>query len=146
MIKLETLLSSIAASVQSSQAAIQQNAYKNFLQYFKTASPQQASLSEQGSSSELVPILDHFKLPGMSDDKDFAVPVVTLINQDSLVLDTVKVVLNVSGISEGEHFMVNTEPINNENNLEHHQITLEFQRKDPTEGTSRVLTTYEQLI
>lgn len=146
MIKLETLLSSIALSVQSSQAALQQNAYKNFLQYFKAASPQQASLSEQVSSSELVPILDHFKLPGMPDDKDFAVPIVTLINQDSLVLDSVKVVLNVSGISEGEHFMVNTEPINNENNLEHHQITLEFQRKDPTEGTSRVLTTYEQLI
>lgn len=146
MTKLETLLSSIAVSVQSSQAALQHSAYKNFLQYFKTASPQQESLSEQASSPELVPILDHFKLPGMPDDKDFAVPIVTLINQDSLVLDRVKVVLNVSGISEGEHFMVNTEPINDENNLEHHQITLEFQRRDPTEGTSRVLTTYEQLI
>ena len=57
-----------------------------------------------------------------------------------------RVVLNVSGVSNGKNFMVNTEPMNDTQELEHHQITLEFKHKEPTEGISRILTAYNQFL
>lgn len=147
MVKLETLLTSIATSVQTSQAAIQQNAYENFMQYFVSPTEKDGSHSDNAESIQtLFPILSHFRVPDSAEGGDIAIPAVALVNHDSLVLENIKVVLNVSGVSNGKNFMVNTKPMNDTQELEHHQITLEFKHKEPTEGMSRILTAYNQFL
>ena len=143
MVKLETLLTSIAASVQSSQAAIQQNAYDNFMHYFQKNTPTSDNAHPEQTH---FPVITHFNLPDSPENADIAVPAVALVNHDSLVLENINVVLNVSGVSNGKNFMVNTEPMNDTQELEHHQITLEFKHKEPTEGISRILTAYNQFL
>ena len=130
MVKLETLLTSIAASVQSSQAAIQQNAYDNFMHYFQKNTPTSDNAHPEQTH---FPVITHFNLPDSPENADIAVPAVALVNHDS-------------GVSNGKNFMVNTEPMNDTQELEHHQITLEFKHKEPTEGISRILTAYNQFL
>lgn len=146
MVKLETLLTSIATSVQTSQAAIQQNAYENFMQYFATAVKNEPHSDNTKEGQTHFPILSHFNVPNSAEGSNIAVPAVALVNHDSLVLENIKVVLNVSGVSNGKNFMVNTKPTNDTEELEHHQITLEFKHKEPSEGISRILTAYNQFL
>ncbi len=147
MVELETLLTSIASSVQMSQAAIQQNAYQNFLEYFvDTAAKNSLEDAEHEKKTMHVPIIHHFNISEESESEGIAVPSVALVNHNSLVLDNVKVVLNVSGVPDGNHFMVSTEPMNDEHGMEHHQITLEFKQKEPSEGIARMLTEYNHFL
>lgn len=147
MVELETLLTSIAASVQTSQAAIQQNAYRNFLNYFVTPSAKNSSVEEELERKSMhVPVIQYFNLSGESEGDVIAVPSVALVNHNSLVLENVKIVLNVSGVPNGEHFLVNTEPMNDEQETERHQITLEFKQEAPSEGISRILTEYNHFL
>lgn len=147
MIELETLLTSIATSVQMSQDAIQLNAYKNFLKFF-SPEPENDGQDEkkQNPTQTHVPVTQYFNIPDSPDNTSVAVPAVALVNHSSLVLDNVKVVLNVSGVSNGQQFMVSTEPLNDTPETEHHQITLEFKQKEPSEGISRILTAYNQFL
>lgn len=138
MIALETLLTNIAASVQTSQDAIQLNAYKNFLKYF-------SSQKEEGKQIH-IPVTQYFDVSDSPETSRVAVPAVALVNHNSLVLDSVKVVLNVSGVSNGQQFMVSTEPNNDSEQFDHHQITLEFKQKEPAEGIARILTAYDQFL
>lgn len=147
MVELETLLTAIASSVQASQAAIQQNAYTNFMKYFVAGRPNDTMLSEEGTNDEVhMPVIQHFNVSDSPDSAGVAVPSVTLVNHNSLVLENVKIVLNVSGVPDGKRFMVNTEPMNDVQGMEHHQITLEFKQEEPTEGMSRILTAYNQFL
>lgn len=157
MVELETLLTSIASSVQASQAAIQQNAYTNFERYFIEEKSNDAMpaangideevLSEEEADDEVyTPVMQRFKVSDSPESADIAVPAVALVNHNSLVLENVKIVLNVSGVPNGNSFMVNTEPMNTEQGSEHHQITLEFKQEEPTEGMSRILTAYNQFL
>lgn len=138
MVALETLLTNIATSVQTSQDAIQLNAYKNFLKYF-------SSQKEEDKQAH-IPVTQYFDVSGSPESDRIAVPAVALVNHNSLVLDSVKVVLNVSGVSNGQQFMVSTEPINDSEQFDQHQITLEFKQKEPAEGISRILTAYNQFL
>lgn len=155
MIALEALLKSIAASVQTSQDAIQFNAYQNFMKYFSASSGEgNAEGNAEGGieaddikRSQLhIPIIRDFHIPDACRNNSVSVPAVALVNHDSLILENVRIVLNVSGKSDGEHFMVSTEPMNEEQGLEHHQITLDFRKKEPPEGISRILTDYSQFL
>lgn len=148
MIALESLLCSIAESVQSSQNSIRQNAYSSFMKYFteEYVVNNSDNLNDAGNSTVLMPHMEHFRINDSPDGADIEVPAVALVNHNSMVLDKVKIVLNVSGVSDGEHFMVNTEPGNGTNDTEHHQVTLEFKQTEPSEGMARVLTTYNQSI
>ena len=147
MVELETLLTSIASSVQTSQAAIQLNAYKHFMKYF-TASTKNGGIEsgERKPAPTHFPLTQYFNVSDSSTNTNVAVPAVALVNHDSLVLENVKVVLNVSGVCDGEHFMVSTEPINDSQGVQHHQITLDFKQKEPSEGISRILTAYNQFL
>lgn len=148
MIALESLLCSIAASVQASQNSIRHNAYSSFMRYFVEESDVNNSenLTDAGRSTALMPLMEHFRINDSPDSADIEVPAVALVNHNPMVLDKVKIVLNVSGVSDGEHFMVDTEPGNAANDTEHHQVTLEFKQTEPSEGMARVLTTYNQSI
>ncbi|MBD5470811.1 MAG: DUF2589 domain-containing protein [Lachnospiraceae bacterium] len=147
MVELETLLTSIASSVQASQDAIQHNAYTNFMKYFVSEKNNGMTLSEEKTRDEaFMPVLQYFKALDSPDNAGVAVPMVALVKHNSLVLEGVKVVLNVSGVPNGNHFMVNTEPINDEQGTEHHQITLEFKKEEPTEGMSRILSAYNRFL
>lgn len=148
MIALESLLCSIAESVQSSQNSIRQNAYSSFMKYFNEEYVVNNSdnLNDAGNSTVLMPHMEHFRINDSPDSADIEVPAVALVNHNPMVLDKVKIVLNVSGVSDGEHFMVNTEPGNAANDTERHQVTLEFKQTEPSEGMARVLTTYNQSI
>ena len=159
MIALEALLKSIAASVQTSQDAIQFHAYQNFMKYFSASSGEDNAEENAAGSAEGVieaddskhpqlhiPIIRNFHIPDACGNDSVSIPAVALVNHDSLILENVRIVLNVSGKSDGEHFMVSTEPMNEEQGLEHHQITLDFRKKEPPEGISRILTGYSQLL
>ena len=157
MVELETLLTSIASSVQASQDAIQHNAYTNFMKYFVSDKNDGMILSEESDGDTILseektrdetymPVFQYFKTPASPDDAGVAVPIVALVKHNSLVLDGVKVTLNVSGVTNGNHFMVNTEPMNDEQGTEHHQITLEFKKEEPTEGMSRILSAYNRFL
>lgn len=147
MVELDTLLTSIATSVQMSQDAIQLNAYKNFLKYFSSGQGNdEQEEHKQNSTQTHVPVTQYFNVPDSPENTSIAVPAVALVNHSSLVLDNVKVVLNVSGVSNGQQFMVSTEPLNDTQETEHHQITLEFKQKEPSEGISRILTAYNQFL
>ncbi len=147
MVELETLLTSIASSVQTSQAAIQQNAYRNFLEYFVDATAKNSSEDEGHKRKSMhIPIIQYFNISEESESEGIAVPSVALVNHNSLVLENVKVVLNVSGVPDGEHFMVSTEPMNDRQGMEHHQITLEFKQEEPSEGIARMLTQYNHFL
>lgn len=159
MIELETLLVSIAASVQTSQDAIQYSAYQNFMKYF-TVSSGKDNVEEKAEGNAKdgieaddikrpqfhIPIIQDFHIPDACGNESVSIPAVALINHDSLILENVRIVLNVSGISDGEHFMVSTEPMNENQGLEHHQITLDFKKKEPPEGISRILTGCSQYL
>ena len=148
MVALESLLCSIAASVQASQNSIRHNAYSSFMRYFVEESDVNDSedLTDARHSTVLMPLMEHFRINDSPDGAGIAVPAVALVNHNPMVLDKVKIVLNVSGVSDGEHFMVDTEPGNCTNDMEHHQVTLEFKQTEPSEGMARVLTTYNQSI
>lgn len=147
MVELETLLTSIATSVQMSQDAIQLNAYSNFLKYFSSGQRNdEQNENIQNLAQTHVPVTQHFTVPDSPENTNVSVPAVALVNHSSLVLDNVKVVLNVSGVSNGQQFMVSTEPLNDTQETERHQITLEFKQKEPSEGISRILTAYNQFL
>lgn len=157
MVELETLLTSIASSVQASQGAIQHNAYRNFMKYFVSDKNDGEMLSEENNDDTMLPeektrdeiyapVFQYFKAPASPDNAGIAVPTIALVNHSSLVLENVKIVLNVSGVPDGEHFMVSTEPMNDRQGIEHHQITLEFKQEEPSEGIARMLTQYNHFL
>lgn len=61
MIALESLLCSIAASVQASQNSIRHNAYSSFMRYFVEESDVNNSenLTDAGHSTALMPLMEH---------------------------------------------------------------------------------------
>ena len=141
MIELETLLTSIATSVQNSQAAIQLNAYKHFMKYF-AASPRNVNteFGEIKSSKTYFPITQYFNVSDSPANQGIAVPAIALINHDSLLLESVKIELNVNGTFDGERFMVSTDSVNNAKGTQPHQITLDFKQNEPSERMEKLIS------
>jgi len=149
MIELKKLLSAIASSVQSSQELLKYNKHKMFLEHFTVDNNginDNEGIASAGADTVLTPKVHNFNLTKNQNQEPLVVPRVALSNHNSIALDNVKVVLNVSGKVEENRVMVNIEPINTDETLQHHQITMEFKQQEASEGEARIITATSQFI
>ena len=135
--ELQELITGVGLSVHQAQAALEDAALRQYLDYFLPA--------EEGSATgaSRVPrtvLLNH---PGGQEESPLKVPLVALCNHNAMRLEQVRVRLNVTPSTEdGQALKVSpTPPEDNGNTIE-----LLFQCGPPCEGIARINDSASQSI
>ncbi len=132
MIPFESLLGQVSQAVQSAGGAVRQTECSHFLNWF-----------EAGEGGALTPKAAQFRLTG---DKAVDVPLVALVNHNSLGLTGVRLSMNITAKDDGGALMVAVDKPEEGEGVLSHKLELEFGKVAPAEGTARILNVENQFL
>lgn len=134
---IRQLLDTVGAAVQDAHKAIAQNSADFYLNNF---------FEQDGENDEYIPKTVKIKLSSPEGDRVVTAPLATLINQDSLNIDSLKLNLNIEMLEQGENnFCVS--PVGAGGGGEKAgEIEILFKCTGTSEGAARVETHLNSLL
>lgn len=135
--ELRELIAGVGLSVQQAQAALEDAALRQYLDYFLPLKEEGATVVPRAPRTVL---LSH---PGGQGDGPLEVPLVALCNHNAMRLEQVRVRLNIAP-SEEDGQTLNVSPAPAEENGS--TIELLFQCGSPSEGIARISDSAAQSI
>lgn len=135
--ELRELIAGVGLSVQQAQAALEDAALRQYLNYFLPSKEEDAAIVPRAPRTVL---LNH---PGGQGESPLKVPLVALCSHNAMRLEQVRVRLNVApSMEDGQALMVSPAPAEENGNT----IELLFQCGSPSEGIARINDSAAQSI
>lgn len=138
---MDDLIAGVGSCVQRAQAAVEQAALEQYMGYFERSVPVQGVPDEEKPKEILIPRILDMTLPG--DMRTVPVPLVALVNHNTLRLDKVKVRMNLIPTRlDNERVEVEAAPQGQEG----HSLELVFQADGVNEAIARISSTASQMM
>lgn len=139
--RMDDLIAVVGSCVQRAQAAVEQAAVEQYMGYFERSVSTQRLADEEKREEMLVPRTLDVALPG--EDRTVQVPVLALVNHNTLRLDQVKVRMNLIPTRlDKEQMEVEAAPQGQEG----HSLELVFQADGVNEAVARISGVAGQML
>ena len=141
---MDDLISAVGSCVQRAQAAIEQAAVDQYMEYFEQPVLSRGMPDEDEPDGMLKPRTLDVALPGEEgEDRTVQVPLVALVNHNTLRLDQVKVKMNIIPTTLGQgQVEIEAAPPGKEG----HSVELVFQADGVNEAVARISSAANQML
>lgn len=154
--ELSDLLKGIGQAIKEAQEHIEGHSLTTFSSYFSQELSSESSID--GKEKALRPKMLKLPMPFRGEYIEKEIPIVSMVNHDSLHLDEVRIKMQVTGSwgsksqDESRKLFVNVEPVQNEceaangKEVNYAEIELVFKRGNSPEGVAKVLSEQNKTI